>query len=263
METENTSRYIKLFDKIKQWQHYQEPSVFLVFIDLLLSANFRDTWYKGHKVKRGEAITSVAKICESTGLSHMTVKDALKKLESTNEIKKESFNKFSKITINQFSTYQGELNISYQGSQQGSYQGSQQGSHIQEYIEREERKEREEYIPPVPPLTDGKNVFGIFQNVFLSESDIEKVKMQISYRGLDCEKYFEKVIDKYSAYKQQTGKRYQNDAAACINFGISAVLEEEQRTKPQGQQQKSKSEKLDEAYEKTKQILGLNEEDEK
>ena len=156
METENTSRYIKLFDKIKQWQHYQEPSVLLVFIDLLLAANYKDYWWKGHKIKRGELITSTSKICESTGLSHMTVKDALKKLETSKEIKKEANNSFTKITINQFDIYQGGINISQQGSQLtsqptsqlGSQQGSQLTSHKQERIEG---IEREEYIPPVPP----------------------------------------------------------------------------------------------------------------
>ena len=120
MENES-QHWIKLFDRIKQWQHYQESTVLHVFIELLLTANYKDSWVKGHKVKRGELITSVSKISESTGLSHMTIKTALKKLEESKEIKREANNQFTKITINQFNEYQREQIISQQGSQQGSH----------------------------------------------------------------------------------------------------------------------------------------------
>jgi hypothetical protein len=101
-------RWIKLYEKIKEWQHYQEPTVLLVFIDILLSANTKDGWSLGRMIKRGELVTSVAQIMFSTGIkSDNTVRAALRKLEASGEIKRERFGNGSKITIIQFDKYQG------------------------------------------------------------------------------------------------------------------------------------------------------------
>ena len=101
-------RWIKLYEKIKEWQHYQEPTVLLVFIDILLSANTKDGWSLGRMIKRGELVTSVAQIMFSTGIkSDNTVRAALRKLEASVEIKRERFGNGSKITIIQFDKYQG------------------------------------------------------------------------------------------------------------------------------------------------------------
>ena len=103
----NAQGWVKLYRQIKDWQHYQEPTVLLVFIDILTSANTKDGWYKGKTVCKGELVTSVASIMASTGIkSNNTVIDALKKLEKSGEIKRERFGNATKITITQFSKYQ-------------------------------------------------------------------------------------------------------------------------------------------------------------
>lgn len=102
--------WIKVHRKIKEWQHYQEPSVLLVFIDLLLSANAKDGWWKGKRVRRGEMFTSVSTISDSTGLDAKTVRKALDKLEATGEIRREATNAGSKIIINQFGKFQSSGN---------------------------------------------------------------------------------------------------------------------------------------------------------
>ena len=80
----NAQGWVKLYRQIKDWQHYQEPTVLLVFIDILTSANTKDGWYKGKTVCKGELVTSVASIMASTGIkSNNTVIDALKKLEKS------------------------------------------------------------------------------------------------------------------------------------------------------------------------------------
>lgn len=98
--------WIKLHRCMCDWQHYQEPSVMMVFIDLLLHANTKDGYYRGVLVKTGESARSLRAISQSVGLAVNTVRTALDKLVKSGEIKRRSF-KFGMITtINNFDNYQ-------------------------------------------------------------------------------------------------------------------------------------------------------------
>lgn len=100
--------WIKLYRDIRLWQHWQEPTVLLVFLDLLLSANSDTAWVRGTQVKRGELLTSVATIMASTGIaSDNTVRTALEKLCESGEIKKTRIGNATKVTIKQYDKYQG------------------------------------------------------------------------------------------------------------------------------------------------------------
>ena len=103
--------YIKIFRQIKDWAHFQEPSVLLVWIWLLVSVNFKDGYFHGKLVKKGEIITSFRKISEETGLSVNTIRNCLDKLKMSGEItQKKSENsqisQYTHIVVNQFIKYQ-------------------------------------------------------------------------------------------------------------------------------------------------------------
>lgn len=103
--------YIKIFRQIKDWAHFQEPSVLLMWIWLLVSVNFKDGYFHGKLVKKGEIITSFRKISEETGLSVNTIRSCLDKLKMSGEItQKKSENsqisQYTHIVINQFVKYQ-------------------------------------------------------------------------------------------------------------------------------------------------------------
>ncbi|MBQ5778849.1 MAG: hypothetical protein IIW13_02545 [Paludibacteraceae bacterium] len=103
--------YIKIFRQIKDWAHFQEPSVLLVWLWLLVSVNFKDGYFHGKLVKKGEIITSFRKISEETGLSINTIRSCLDKLKMSGEIsQKKSENsqisQYTHIVVNQFVKYQ-------------------------------------------------------------------------------------------------------------------------------------------------------------
>ena len=101
-----TNGYIFLFRQFKKWQHYQEGSVMRVFIDLLLSANYEPSWFRGDKIDVGCTAMSISSLQESTGLSRAVVVKALKILEKTGEISRIK-SKFGIVTkINKFSVFQ-------------------------------------------------------------------------------------------------------------------------------------------------------------
>ena len=137
--------WVKIYRKIKEWQHYQEPRVLQVFLELVLSANSNPSWSHGKRVGRGEVIISVSDIMKSTGIkSNNTVIDALNKLEESGDIKREPFGNGTKITINQFSKYQGCANSEQPTAQPTAQHAAQHAAHKQEYIEEKEYKEKEE-----------------------------------------------------------------------------------------------------------------------
>lgn len=98
--------FISLFRSIKNWEWYDDVKVKVLFIDLLLTCNWKQKNWKGKVVNRGETITSINNLALSSGLTVKEVRTALKKLEITNEITTERANGFTKITINNFNTYQ-------------------------------------------------------------------------------------------------------------------------------------------------------------
>lgn len=51
-------RFIKLYDKILQWEWFGHPNTVCLFIYLLLKANYKDTRFQGKVIQRGQLLTS-------------------------------------------------------------------------------------------------------------------------------------------------------------------------------------------------------------
>lgn len=172
--------WIKIHRQIKEWQHYQEPTVLLVWIDLLLSANAKDGWWKGKRVRRGELFTSVATIAENTGLDAKTVRKALDKLEATGEIRREATNAGSKIIINQFSKFQSSGNNPQQNPQRIPQQTPQQNPQLIPY-QQEINKERiieGENIDDIPPTrTREKDDFSAIESPDTQAAELVMMRM--------------------------------------------------------------------------------------
>lgn len=231
--------WIKLHRQLKEWQHYQEPYVLLVWLDLLLSANSKAGWVRGNRINRGQLITSVARIMESTGIgSDNTVRDALRKLEESGEIKREQIGIGTKITINHFNKFQTSAQnaqpsaqhtaegSAYPSEEVGAQPTAQPGADKQEYKEVEERKE-EKNINPLPHARAreiGIEVFGSFSNVFLfpgehrqlvetygqvlTDKAVDDLSCKIAEgdeQALNSRNHYA-TLDRWLRYKRETGK---------------------------------------------------------
>lgn len=111
--------WIKLHRKMREWQHYQNPSVRMVFEDLLFAANSKRRYFHGIEVKRGETMISVSSLEFNTGLSRKTVIRALNILEDTGEIKRTKFPHGIKTTITGYDAYQSEEGSGSNGGTDG------------------------------------------------------------------------------------------------------------------------------------------------
>lgn len=102
----NKEGWISLYRKFLDWQWYDYPTVKIVFLHCLLSANHKPTKWRDLTIKRGQLITSYEKLAAHNGLSIQQVRTAIEKLQSTNEITYQSTSRYSIITIKNYNLYQ-------------------------------------------------------------------------------------------------------------------------------------------------------------
>lgn len=104
--------WVKLYRKITEWEWYDNPIIFKLFIHLLLTSNLTDKKWHGTLIKRGQIITSYRELARQlTGKQHtkigvQQIRTAIDRLKSTQEITIKTNNKFSLITINNYNLYQ-------------------------------------------------------------------------------------------------------------------------------------------------------------
>ena len=98
--------FICLYRQITQWEWYQNPNTFRLFVHLLLMANFTDGRFEGREVKRGQLVTSLPSLSKQTSLSIRQVRVALEHLIMTGEVTNKSFTKYRVITVVKYDQYQ-------------------------------------------------------------------------------------------------------------------------------------------------------------
>lgn len=98
--------WIKLHRELLSWEWYDDMNTKCLFIHCLLRANHSDTEWRGHKIKRGQFLTSVDTLTRETGLSVSQVRTSLKKLISTNELTSKSQARSTVITVVEYDLHQ-------------------------------------------------------------------------------------------------------------------------------------------------------------
>ena len=99
--------FIKLYRSLLDWEWYKDINTRLVFIHLLLNANWEDSKFKGIDIPKGSLVVGRKQLAEKVGISEQSIRTSLEHLKSTNEITIESTNKFSVITLVNWEKYQG------------------------------------------------------------------------------------------------------------------------------------------------------------
>lgn len=98
--------WIKLHRQILDWEFYSDTNTKVVFLHLLLMANYEDKRWRGIVIKRGQLVTSVKHLCEQLKLSTQQIRTSLDKLKNNKQITIKTTNKFTLITIEKYDLYQ-------------------------------------------------------------------------------------------------------------------------------------------------------------
>ena len=98
--------FVKIHRKLLQWGWYQDNIVKGVFVHILLTANFKDQFWMGRVIKKGQVVIGTQKMADELGFTREQVRRAINKLKSTNEITTETTNKYTIITVVNWNEYQ-------------------------------------------------------------------------------------------------------------------------------------------------------------
>lgn len=101
-------RFIKLYDKILNWEWYSDINTCRLFIHLLLKANYKDQTFQGTVIRRGQMATSLSALASQTCLSERQVRVSLDKLKMTGEVTSSSYPRYRVITVLNYDEYQSD-----------------------------------------------------------------------------------------------------------------------------------------------------------
>ncbi len=98
--------YVLLDRNILHWHYWQNHNTLIVFLWLLMKAQFHESYFSGVKIERGQVATTLSNIEQPNKLTRQQVRTAISNLKSTNAITITRYSKFLVITINNYEEYQ-------------------------------------------------------------------------------------------------------------------------------------------------------------
>ena len=158
--------FIKLHRKFLNWEWYRDTNTKILFIHLLLKANWKDTKFEGQIIKRGSLVTSVNSLSDELStkrhkVSIQSIRTSLKHLVSTNEITINATSKYTVITINNYEQYQESNKVSNNQLTHDQQTTNNQLTTIEEYKEYKNNKNIN-----INTTTTNINIYTIFEREF-------------------------------------------------------------------------------------------------
>lgn len=101
-----TNGWVKLHRSFLKWEWYGNVNTKVLFLHLIISANHEDAKWQGITIKRGQLITSVAKLAKEVGLTVRCTRVALSHLKMTNEVTNQSTSSYTILTLQNYEVYQ-------------------------------------------------------------------------------------------------------------------------------------------------------------
>lgn len=98
--------WIKIDRNLLKWRWFSDTPTLVVWIYLLLQANYEERDFKTITIHRGELVRSQTQIAADTGLSLKSVRTALEHLEATGEVARKRHGKIVVISIPNYDRYQ-------------------------------------------------------------------------------------------------------------------------------------------------------------
>lgn len=208
--------FIKIYRSLTDWEWWNNHNTTRLFIYCLLAANWKDKSWQGHKIKRGQFVTSLPDLSQKTGLSREQIRIALKHLISTGNITDKSYSKFRIITVKNYDAYQDD---NRQDNSQVTVKQQSSNSQVTPTKEREEKKEKKEGEEEgararanSTPAPDDEILFlGDYGNVRISSAELERFEKEFPTMA-------DRTIQRLSHYMEENGKSYTNHYAVLCRW---------------------------------------------
>ena len=189
--------FVKIYRQMTRWEWYQDANACRIFLHLLITVNYEDNKWQGITIPRGSRITSYEILGKELKLTVQQVRTAINKLKSTGEITSKSTNKYTLLSVVKYNDFQA-LDIQ---EQQTNQQATQQMNNNQITNKQQTNNNKERNIKKYNKEKkdkEVKNIYGEFQNVKLTASELEKLKETFGTTKTDKAITF---LDEYIAEK--------------------------------------------------------------
>ena len=195
--------FIVLHRSILNWEWYNDKNTTLLFIHLILTANYVPKEWHGRKIDVGQKVTSLSKLSQEINLSIKEIRTSLKHLQQTGEVACESTNQYTVITVKNYEKYQSGASATASKRQPNGQPGGKQGASKGQQLNKDNKDNKEnKYIgaSSASPLT-GERVPAIGDGECLIELDGENHRFPKSWYKLAEEKGW--TIEQYVRWRHQ------------------------------------------------------------
>ena len=195
--------FIVLHRSILNWEWYNDKNTTLLFIHLILTANYVPKEWHGRKIDVGQKVTSLSKLSQEINLSIKEIRTSLKHLQQTGEVACESTNQYTVITVKNYEKYQSRASATASKRQPNGQPGGKRGASKGQQLNKDNKDNKEnKYIgaSSASPLT-GERVPAIGDGECLIELDGENHRFPKSWYNLAEEKGW--TIEQYVRWRHQ------------------------------------------------------------
>lgn len=139
--------FVKFDRKICAWRWFREPNTLVVFLYLILQANYEPHDFENITIQRGQIATSYPSIAKNTGLSVKSVRTAIKHLIETGEVAVSKYPRYSVYTVVCYDKYQDKRQgVGQAKGRQGAGCGQAKGTNEKKATKY--NKDKEIYAAP-------------------------------------------------------------------------------------------------------------------
>ena len=142
--------FVKLSRNIKDKPWYGDNGTVRMYIMLLINAAWKDFDYDGMTMRRGQYVTSIARLGEMCGLTVRQTRTALSRLKATNDIAVQTTAKYSIITLNGYDVFPSADKTDDNLDDKHHDTVSDNRNRSKEEIEEIKKEEKEEAASPPP-----------------------------------------------------------------------------------------------------------------
>ena len=98
--------WIKLHRSLLGWEWYNDVNTKMLFLHLLLKANYEDKKWQGIDIPKGSCITSINHLAEELNLTPRKIRTSLNHLILTKEVTIQTTKKYTRVIIENWEKYQ-------------------------------------------------------------------------------------------------------------------------------------------------------------
>ena len=206
--------FIKIYNKMLNWEWYDDNNTFRVFMHCLLRANWKAGSWHGINYEAGQFITSLATLAKETHLTVKQVRTALEHLKGTGEVADLRQGNCRIITVLKWNEYQCEGRPKGKPrANQGQTEGKP-GATDKEYKDIKDSKDIKEI----------KHIYGEYHHVRLTEAELNKLCDEY---GTDKAHEAIKYLDEYIEMKGYKAKSHY----LCIRKWVFDAVNRDQESK--------------------------------